>query len=39
MNFLAEKIDKAGRLIEQRTRVKIKELLESLVSWKRRLKA
>ena len=36
--FAQEKIDKDGRVTDQKTREKIRELLESLVSWTRRLK-
>jgi chromate reductase len=36
--FAQEKIDKEGKLTDQKTRDKIRELLESLVSWTRRLK-
>ena len=33
-----EKIDKEGRVTDQKTREKIRELLESLVAWTKRLK-
>jgi chromate reductase len=33
-----EKIDKEGRVTDQKTREKIRELLESLVAWTNRLK-
>ncbi len=33
-----EKIDKDGKVTDQKTREKIRELLESLVAWTRRLK-
>jgi chromate reductase len=33
-----EKIDKNGKVTDQKTREKIRELLESLVAWTRRLK-
>jgi chromate reductase len=36
--FANEKIDKTGKLTDQKTREKIRELLESLVAWTRRLK-
>jgi chromate reductase len=36
--FAQEKIDKEGRVTDQKTREKIGELLESLVAWTRRLK-
>ena len=36
--FAHEKIDEKGRVTDEKTRVKIKELLESLVAWTRRLK-
>jgi chromate reductase len=36
--FAQEKIDKEGKLTDQKTREKIKELLESLVAWTKRLK-
>jgi chromate reductase len=36
--FAQEKIDKDGKLTDQKTRDKIRELLESLVAWTRRLK-
>jgi chromate reductase, NAD(P)H dehydrogenase (quinone) len=36
--FAHEKIDKEGKLTDQKTRGKIRELLESLVAWTRRLK-
>jgi chromate reductase len=36
--FANDKIDKDGKLTDQKTREKIRELLESLVSWTRRLK-
>ena len=35
--FAQEKIDGNGRVTDQKTREKIKELLESLVAWTRRL--
>jgi chromate reductase len=37
--FAQEKIDKAGRLTDQKTKEKIKELVEALVVWTRKLKA
>jgi chromate reductase len=36
--FAQEKIDKEGKLTDQKTREKIKELLESLVAWTKKLK-
>ena len=36
--FAQEKIDKEGKVTDQKTRVKIKELLESLVAWTNKLK-
>ena len=36
--FAQEKIDKDGRVTDQKTREKIRELLESLVAWTNRLK-
>jgi chromate reductase len=36
--FAQEKIDKNGKVTDQKTREKIKELLESLVAWTKRLK-
>jgi chromate reductase len=36
--FAQEKIDREGRLTDQKTREKIRELLESLVAWTKRLK-
>ncbi|MEM3726397.1 MAG: NAD(P)H-dependent oxidoreductase [Candidatus Bathyarchaeia archaeon] len=33
-----EKFDKKGRLIDEKTRAKIKDLLENLVAWTRKLK-
>jgi chromate reductase len=36
--FAQDKIDKEGRVTDQKTREKIGELLESLVAWTRRLK-
>jgi chromate reductase len=36
--FAQEKIDKDGKLTDQKIREKIKELLEGLVAWTRRLK-
>ena len=35
--FAREKIDKDGRVTDQKTREKIRELLESLVAWTRKL--
>jgi chromate reductase len=37
--FAQEKIDQNGRVTDQKTREKIKELLESLVIWARKLKS
>jgi chromate reductase len=36
--FAQDKIDQDGRVTDEKTRRKIKELLESLVSWTKRLK-
>ena len=36
--FVQEKIDQNGRLTDQKTREKIKELLEALVLWTKKLK-
>jgi chromate reductase len=36
--FAQEKIDREGRLTDQKTREKIRELLESLVAWTKKLK-
>jgi chromate reductase, NAD(P)H dehydrogenase (quinone) len=36
--FVQEKIDQNGKLTDQKTREKIRELLESLVAWTKRLK-
>ena len=36
--FAHEKIDQEGRVTDQKTREKIRELLESLVAWTKRLK-
>jgi chromate reductase len=36
--FAQEKIDKDGRVTDQKTKEKVRELLESLVAWTRRLK-
>ncbi len=36
--FAHEKIDQSGRVTDQKTKEKIRELLESLVVWVRRLK-
>jgi chromate reductase len=38
VSFAQEKIDKEGKLTDQKTREKIRELLESLVAWTKRLK-
>jgi len=37
VNFAAEKIDEKGRVTDERTREKIAELLQSLVTWTERL--
>ena len=37
--FAQEKVDANGRLTDQKTREKIKELLESLVAWARKFKS
>lgn len=36
--FAHDKIDKNGKVIDQKTREKIRELIESLITWTRRLK-
>jgi hypothetical protein len=36
--FAQEKIDKDGKVTDQKVREKIRELLENLVAWTRRLK-
>jgi len=36
--FVADKIDKEGRLTDEKTRAKIKELLESLIAWTNQLR-
>jgi chromate reductase len=36
--FAQEKIDKDGKLTDQKTREKIRELLEALVAWTNKLK-
>ncbi len=36
--FAADKVDKTGKVTDAKTREKIKELLESLVSWTKELK-
>ena len=36
--FGHEKIDKEGKVTDPKTKEKIRELLESLVTWTRRLK-
>jgi chromate reductase len=36
--FAADKIDQHGNVIDQKTKEKLKELLESLVAWTRKLK-
>ena len=36
--FAQEKIDKEGKLTDQKTRERIRELLESLVAWTKKLK-
>ncbi len=38
VTFAAEKIDDNGRVIDEKTRDKIKELLQSLIAWTRKLK-
>jgi chromate reductase len=38
VSFAQEKIDEKGRVIDETTREKIRELLESLVAWTRNLK-
>jgi len=36
--FVHEKIDKDGKVTDPKTREKIRELLENLVAWTKRLK-
>jgi len=36
--FASEKINEKGKVTDEKTREKIRELLESLVAWTRRLK-
>ncbi len=36
--FVADKVDKDGRLTDEKTRSKIKDLLESLIAWTKQLK-
>lgn len=36
--FANEKVDQNGNIVDQKTREKVKELLESLVSWTKKLK-
>jgi chromate reductase len=36
--FAQDKVDKNGRVIDEKTRKKIRELLESLVAWAKRMK-
>ncbi len=38
VTFAAEKIDDNGRVRDEKTREKIKELLQSLIAWTRKLK-
>ena len=38
VSFAQDKVDSSGRLTDEKTRKKIKELLESLVTWTRRTK-
>jgi chromate reductase len=38
VSFAQEKIGKDGKVTDQKTRDKIRELLESLVAWTKRLK-
>jgi chromate reductase len=37
VSFAQEKIDKDGKVTDQKTRELIKQLLENLVAWTRRL--
>ncbi len=37
--FVEQKVDQNGRLTDEKTRAKIKEMLESLINWTVRLKA
>ena len=39
VTFASDKIDDKGKVTDEKTRKKIKELLESLVAWTRKLKA
>jgi chromate reductase len=36
--FAQDKVDKNGRVIDEKTRKKIREFLESLVAWAKRMK-
>jgi len=36
--FVTDKVDKDGRLTDEKTRAKVKELLESLIAWTKQLK-
>jgi chromate reductase len=38
VSFAKEKIDKDGKLTDEKTREKIRELLESLIAWTIKLK-
>ena len=38
VSYCEDKIDQAGRVTDTHTREKIKELLEALVAWTRRLR-
>jgi len=38
VNFAHERIDEVGRLKDEETKERIRELLKSLVTWTRRLK-
>jgi len=38
VTFAAEKIDENGKLIDERARELIKQLLENLIDWARRLR-
>jgi len=38
VTFAMEKVDQDGRIRDEKTRAKIKELLEALIAWTRRLK-
>ena len=39
VTFASQKFDEKGILTDEKTREKVKELLESLIAWARKLKA